>query len=204
MSPERWQRLLQDLQVPAETETYAALEAAYGEAHRHYHTARHIAHCLAELDLARDLAQEPAEVETALWFHDAVYDPHAADNEQRSAQWAERFLVGQGLDSLRTLRIRDHVLATRHTAPAAAPDSQLVVDVDLAILGSDADSYAQFEINVRKEYDWVPEPVFRSKRAQILQSFLDRSFIYHTAFFRERHEAAARANLAAAIDTLRG
>jgi predicted metal-dependent HD superfamily phosphohydrolase len=204
MSLERWLQLLLSLALPADTQIYAALVAAHGQAHRHYHTARHIGHCLAELDLARHLALQPGEAEMALWFHDAIYDTHACDNELQSAAWAERFLGSQGLDPARIARIRGHILATRHTAPAATADAQLVVDVDLAILGSDADRYRQFETEVRQEYSWVPEAVFRARRAQILQSFLDRPAIYHTAFFRERHEAAARLNLAAAIQTLRG
>jgi predicted metal-dependent HD superfamily phosphohydrolase len=202
VSPERWQRLLSALQLPAEAHTCAALQAAYGEPHRHYHTGRHIAHCLVELDLARHLAIEPAEVEMALWFHDAIYDPHAADNEDKSAAWAVRFLGGQGLEPVRIQRVRDHILATRHCAPAAGPDAQLTVDVDLAILGSDAGTYGEFEINVRREYDWVPEAVFRGRRAEILQSFLNRPRIYHTDFFAQRHETRARANLAAAIRAL--
>jgi predicted metal-dependent HD superfamily phosphohydrolase len=203
MSPERWQQLLGSLHLPADTHTCAALIAAYGEPHRHYHTAQHIDQCLAELDLARPRAADPAEVEMALWFHDAVYDTHRTDNEQQSAAWAQRFLTTQGLEPARVQRIVEHILATRHTGIAGMADSQLTVDADLAILGAPADRYRDFESNVRKEYSWVPEPVFRDRRAEILQSFLDRPGIYHTAFFRERHEAAARANLAAAIRTLR-
>jgi predicted metal-dependent HD superfamily phosphohydrolase len=204
MSPERWQQLLEGLQLAGDTSTYTALMAAYGQRHRHYHTTRHIAHCLTELDLARHLALEACEVEIALWFHDAVYDTHRADNEERSAEWAERCLSGLGLDPTRVTRIREHILATRHSAAAGTEDSQLVVDVDLAILGADADRYQEFETTVRQEYRWVPGPVFRNRRAEILQSFLDRPSIYQTAFFRERHETAARANLTAAIRTLRG
>ena len=203
MTPERWQQLLDSLDLPAETHTYAALVAAYGEPHRHYHTARHITHCLAELDLARPLAAEPAEAEMALWFHDAVYDTHRADNEEQSAAWARRFLEGEGLGPASLHRIVEHILATRHSAAPGTADSQLTVDADLAILGAGADDYGEFERNVRQEYGWVPEPVFRARRAEILQSFLDRPSIYHTAFFRERHESAARTNLAAAIQTLR-
>lgn len=69
---------------------------------------------------------------------------------------------------------------------------------------SDTGAYREFENNVRQEYSWVPEAVFRAKRAEILESFLARPRIYHSAFFNERHEAAARLNLSAAISTLRG
>lgn len=126
----RWQQLLERLTLPAEEETYTALIAAYGAPQRHYHTARHIAHCLAELDLACELATEPAEIEMALWFHDAVYDTHRPDNEQLSAVWAQRFLDSQGLAHASVQRIVDHILATCHTGTAACADSQLTVDAD--------------------------------------------------------------------------
>lgn len=203
VSTRRWQALTADLHIPEDLETYSALRAAYGERHRHYHTLRHLDHCLAELDPARYLATEPAEVEVALWFHDAVYDPHGSSNEEASAQWAERFLRSHAAEPARIGRIREHVLATRHESPAASSDSRLVVDVDLAILGAAQDSYQAFEANVRAEYSWVPEAVFRPKRAEILQSFLDRPRIYQTVPFRDRYETAARSNLAAAISALR-
>jgi predicted metal-dependent HD superfamily phosphohydrolase len=100
-------------------------------------------------------------------------------------------------------RVRAHILATRHEAPATAPDSQLVVDVDLSILGADEAAYAEFEANVRQEYRWVPRVLFRKKRAEILESFLARPQIYSTEPFRERYELRARRNLAEAIIALR-
>jgi predicted metal-dependent HD superfamily phosphohydrolase len=203
MTPSRWQRLMADLQLPADLQTYAALHAAYAERHRHYHTVRHLDHCLSELDSVRHLAVEPAEVEIALWFHDAIYNPYASNNEEASAQWAERLLGNHPVDPARIGRIRDHILATRHASPVTSPDSQLVVDIDLAILGTGPDTYREFEVNVRKEYAWVPAPVFRRKRAEILQSFLDRPTLYHTSPLRNRYESAARSNLLAAITVLR-
>lgn len=204
LSLQRWQQLLEHLKLPAQDQTYTALVAAYGEPQRHYHTARHIGHCLSELDLAREQAAEPAEIEMALWFHDAVYDTHRAGNEERSAQWAERFLESASLPAARVQRIVAHILATCHSGTPGSADAQLTVDADLAILGADAETYSQFERHVRQEYHWVPEAVFRAKRAEILESFLARPCIYYSAFFRERHEAAARLNLARAISTLRG
>src|SRR5690242_9270349 len=69
---------------------YEHLSAAYGAPQRHYHNQQHIAECLAEFDSARHLALEPAAVELALWFHDAVYNPKASDNEEQSAALGPR------------------------------------------------------------------------------------------------------------------
>ncbi len=58
-----------------------ALLAAYAEPHRHYHSTQHLAECLQGFEAVRHLAQRPAEVALALWFHDAVYDVKRHDNE---------------------------------------------------------------------------------------------------------------------------
>jgi len=200
---DRWNRLLAALGISNEAECFAALLAAYAQEHRHYHTARHIDHCLQELDTALPYAQQPAEVELALWFHDAIYDPHSSKNEERSADWACELLARHRTSADRIQRVRAHILATRHEAVASHPDSRLVVDIDLSILGVDESAYAQFEVDVRREYEWVPAGLFRHKRAEILESFLARPQIYTTESFRDRYEARARINLARAITALR-
>lgn len=184
------------------TETFDALAEAYAEPHRHYHTAEHVTHCLGEFDRVRDLADAPDEVELALWFHDAVYDVYSHDNEQKSAEWASRFLRENEADEERIRRVHDLVMATIHEAPAEGRDARLLVDIDLSILGADDASYQRFEKDVRREYRWVPAPLFRRTRRNILQSFLDRTSIYSTAPFRKRLENRARENLDSAISAL--
>ncbi|QNA90305.1 hypothetical protein G4G28_20610 [Massilia sp. Dwa41.01b] len=49
------------------------------------------------------------------------------------------------------------------------------------------------------EYAHVPAALFASKRRDVLQRFLARSAIYHTAHFAATLEARARANLGAAL-----
>jgi predicted metal-dependent HD superfamily phosphohydrolase len=193
---------MERLRIGANLDAFDRLCAAYGERHRHYHTSEHIEHCLDELDKARHLASEPDEVELALWFHDAVYVTRASDNERKSAEWAAEFLAANGVDQHRIERVRGLIMATTHAASADGPDAELLVDIDLSILGADREIYASFERDVRKEYRWVPGPLFRRTRAKILESFLTRSSVYSTAYFRERLESAARENLARAIDDL--
>ena len=80
----------------------AELEAAYEEPQRHYHTLEHLGECLALFERHRTHAERPAEVELALWFHDAVYAIGRADNEARSAEWARRALHAAAVRPMRS------------------------------------------------------------------------------------------------------
>jgi predicted metal-dependent HD superfamily phosphohydrolase len=177
---------------------------AYSEPKRRYHDVRHIDDCLAQLDTALSLADAPEEVELALWFHDAVYDTTSSQNETRSAEWATTFLQAAGAAADKSARVAGHILATRHSAEPLSGDAALVVDVDLSILGRDPPEFATYEQAIREEYRWVPRLIYRRKRAEILQSFLDRRAIYQTSHFHARFERQARDNLDWAIQRLRG
>jgi predicted metal-dependent HD superfamily phosphohydrolase len=99
-------------------------------------------------------------------------------------------------------RVRDHVLATRHDGTAATADATLLVDVDLAIFGASSLRFNEYEAQVRREYAWVPGPLFRDKRREILEGFLARPHLYATMHFRRTLEAAGRANLLRSIAAL--
>jgi predicted metal-dependent HD superfamily phosphohydrolase len=178
--------------------------AAYSEPQRHYHTLQHLRECLAHLDAAASLARRPAEVELALWLHDAVYDPRASDNEERSADWAARSVRAAGCGEEVAQRIAALVLATKsHEAAADADaDTQLLLDIDLAILGASPARFAEYGRQIRAEYAHVPEGAFRERRKRVLSAFLARPRIYATAAYHDALEQRARANLRAAIDTL--
>lgn len=166
---------------------------------RSYHDSSHVVAVLTELDRVRDRLDDADAAEMAVWFHDAVYVPWRSLNEERSAEMAREFLGGTGIERHRLDRIETHILATWHQEEPKDPDSQLVVDADLAILGSPEERYDEYERQVRREYIWVPRARFRAGRAAILRQFLDRPFIYCTPPFRERLESAARHNLSRAL-----
>jgi predicted metal-dependent HD superfamily phosphohydrolase len=178
---------------------YTALDAAYREPARVYHTTGHLADCLARLDEFREPEVERDPVEAAIWFHDAVYNPRSSDNERRSAEWAARALGDAGVTANLVQRISALVLLTRHLAPATDSAGRLLCDIDLSILGREADEFDRFERAIRAEYAWVPEPQYRAGRARVLRGFLERQPLYQTVPFRVRYEEAARRNLARAL-----
>jgi predicted metal-dependent HD superfamily phosphohydrolase len=183
---------------------FAGLAAAYSEPARAYHNTEHIQGCLAHFDACRGAAERPEEVEAAIWFHDAVYQPGAQDNEERSAELARTALLHSKVPPDIADRIADMVLATRHLDPPAGPDTALLCDVDLAILGQPAEIFDRFERRIRREHREIPLSAYRKARSHILRALLDRPSIYYTPCFRNRHEPHARANLARALAGLAG
>lgn len=202
MNEKMWRDMMADLSIDENLQTFEQLQTAYAEKHRYYHTASHIEFCLALFGEHSGLASSPAEVQCAIWFHDAIYNPMSGGNEIKSAEWAARFLkenhcAGECCDQVQNL-----IMATVHEASARDPDTQLLVDIDLAILGTDDNAYREFEDNVRREYKWVPGPLFRRERRKILQSFMDRKSIYSTEPFRLAYETPARSNIEKALRSL--
>jgi len=201
----RWGALLARLGAKSDADAvFWELLERYAEPQRAYHTFHHIQACLATFDEARDLAERPDEVEVALWLHDVVYDPHAGDNEEQSAQWAVRHLQRLGVPEPTVRLVCDLIRATRHDRVPCAIDAKLVMDIDLAILGRDGTVFDVYERQIGREYDWVPEAQFREGRTAVLRAFLERAYIYHTEFFRDRLEAQARTNLARSLEQLTG
>lgn len=195
-----WRRLWTELgaaEVPGGL--FNQLVAAYSGRQRHYHTLQHLRECLAHLEATATLAQRPAEVEAALWFHDAVYDPGRQDNEERSAGWAAGALRAAGCDEGVATRVHAMVLATREHAASGDADTQLLLDIDLAILGASPARFAEFERQVRAEYAHVPEAAYRTGRAAVLGGFAARPWIYGTRPYRDALEVRARDNIANAL-----
>ena len=175
----------------------------YSEPHRRYHNVRHIEDCLSEFDRARQVAKDPTAVELAIWFHDAIYDPLASDNEERSAELAKDWLAKANASEAVADAVGRLVLATQCHDASPQTDAALLIDVDLSILGQSPDRFWEYEQQIREEYAWVPAAVFARKRAEVLQGFLARPRLYSTEVIHEKLEAQARINLRASIDKLR-
>ena len=176
------------------------LAALYQAADRHYHGLAHIEAMLALAAEYRHLLHDPEAVEAAIWFHDAIYDSRAKDNEAKSAELAEKRLAGR-VGPHRLARVAAMISATAtHQLPPfrdenALDDAALLLDMDLATLGAEPAVFDAYEKAVRREYGWVEEPMWRAGRSAVLQNFIARPHIFNTQIFRDRFEARARENL---------
>jgi predicted metal-dependent HD superfamily phosphohydrolase len=179
---------------------FEQLQQAYQTPDRHYHNNHHIVDCLTTFQKFRHLATEPSAVEIAIWFHDAIYDSRASDNEERSAQWAQDYLQSVGAGPKMIAQIVQMILATK-THQALDPNSQILVDIDLTILSASPEVFEAYDRAIRREYAWVPKSDYQPKRRQVLQGFLDRQAIYHQPEIRQVYEAQARKNIITKLQT---
>lgn len=200
---QRWMALWKRLSARGDAGAcYDGFVARYSEPHRAYHTLEHVAHCLDELDAIRSFVSDFDAMELALWYHDAIYDPRAKDNEERSAALAVNMVRNASLPDELGQSVTKFIMATKHSVVSADGDALFLVDIDLSILGQAKDRFDEYERQIRKEYEWMSEDAFIAGRSAILKSFLDRSNIYATQFFRDKYEMQARKNIARSLARL--
>jgi predicted metal-dependent HD superfamily phosphohydrolase len=195
-----------------------ALLARYAEPHRHYHTATHIMFVLRHLrDMAQASTTQPSpQVVAAALYHDAIYNPTVDTNEALSAVLAANDLAEIGWPSPRCESVAEMIIATAgHLAdPAdqrndagdragdAAAETAMLLDADLAILGSEPGAYQAYVNGVRAEYAHVDDGQWRTGRSRVLQHFLDRPRLFVTDFMYAAAEHRARANIEAELAVL--
>ena len=186
----------------------AGLRARYAEPHRAYHTQGHIDTMLAGLAELGPAVADPEAAELAIWYHDAIYDPAASDNEARSAALLRADMTGLAAPALLEWAETLVKLTATHDLPdgvpsAQAADAALFLDLDMAVLGSSPAEYDAYERGIAAEY----EPVygrqrFAAGRAAFLSGMLDRPQLFLSRQCRDRLDAAARGNVRRALQSL--
>ncbi|CAG6393837.1 hypothetical protein [Actinacidiphila cocklensis] len=175
----------------------------WAEPQRRYHTLDHLSEVLARATELTAYADDPDTVALAAWFHDAVYRPDRSENEERSADLARRALGEAGVDADRTAEVVRLVrLTVTHDPAPGDADGEVLCDADLAVLAGDPASYAAYAAAVRAEYAFVPDPDFRTGRADILRRLLDLPHLFRTPYGQEHWERTARRNLTTELELL--
>ena len=196
---DRWMRLGASLGWENAAKAFERIAHSYSEDGRYYHTLDHVRDCLEIMDShgGDDV------LELAVWFHDAVYDPRAADNEKRSADVLRQAAEAAGMTAETVNRACRLVEITDHRMTPLDDQERLIVDIDLSILGASAETYDRYSRNVRLEYAHVAEEAYCTGRTAVLRSFLNRERIYSGDGFVAEYEAKARENIMRELARLR-
>jgi predicted metal-dependent HD superfamily phosphohydrolase len=196
----RWAEMIDALGVSGSqaAKTFADLIKAYSDPDRYYHNLEHLASILKVIDYLKAETGHLPLVQLAGWFHDAIYDPRASDNEERSAVLAESTCASWGLTVDDTALVGRLIRATR-THQTDETDGFVLLDADLSILGAEEGAYDRYMVQISLEYGWVSKDEYRRGRTRVLRGFLERERIFRLERMRRQFEAQARSNLAREI-----
>ncbi len=185
-----WQELM-----PGDPGLGGDLLTRWQEPHRHYHDVRHLAQLLAALT-ALSGGRPARPVALAAWFHDAVHDGVAGDDERASAALARTSLELAGLPSSEVDEVVRLVLLTVDHAPEPGDDAGIqLVDGDLSVLGQQPGRYHYYSRGVRLEYPQLDDQVFAAGRLRALDGLLSKHQLFGSVAGREFWGVQARGNL---------
>jgi len=166
------------------------IEAGYSKRNRHYHNLLHLESLLKYLIFLRPEIRYWEAMIFALAYHDIVYDAMKSDNEEKSAAYARESLHKLGCPEATIEQVCDLILKTKGHSKSEDPDTNIFLDADLSILGSDPETYRKYSHQIRKEYKFVPDFMYRPGRKKVLENFLKMPAVYKTPFFQELEENA--------------
>ncbi|MES2351627.1 MAG: pantetheine-phosphate adenylyltransferase [Pseudomonadota bacterium] len=183
---------------------------AYGGKARYYHNLDHLVHGLCEIRVwAANTRPDPADVDIvkqAFWFHDAEYghsgEPGAMSNEEASAQlWLGSQLAHDMSDAAELIRATDHF----QEASIQHRLKDIMLCVDLAILGQDEEVYQNYAQAIRREYSHLPDAKYRSQRSGALAHLsrkAEAGLLYVDPYFADQYNERAIDNMRREIASL--
>lgn len=172
----------------------------WAEPHRYHHDLRHLEEVLDALD-ALTGGDVPRPVALAAWFHDAVYEGRAGDDERRSADLAAAVLAPLAPEQVDEV-VRLVLLTTTHRPAPGDRDGALLCDADLWVLAAPPERYAAYVEGVRREHPHVDEAAFRAGRAAVLRDLLAAPALFTTERAAREWEALAREQVRTELETL--
>jgi predicted metal-dependent HD superfamily phosphohydrolase len=201
----RWRELLESYHIEPQIGAliFQDILTAYSEPHRHYHNLNHLNHMFQELDTYEADSREidsasrvTNEMLWAVWYHDIVYKPGASSNEKKSAIKAKESMLQLNIQQSSIDKVVALIMATKnHQTNTGDISTQVFLDADMAILGSDEDYYLKYRDSVRREHANIPDFLFNRGRKKFLSQTLKQSRIFMSSFFYDKYEQIARKNI---------
>lgn len=175
------------------------IQSLYFQNENFYHHRLHIISCLNDFYEIRNISENPDALELAIIFHDIVYIPWASDNEEKSAELADKYLSNLWYDANFIAQVKHLIMMTKHDKVPQTMDEKIIIDIDLAILWKDNKFYKRYISNIREEYKrnipWLTNVKFNQWRLAFLEDFSNRENIYHTPYFQNKYWNQVKENL---------
>ena len=174
-------------------ETGNYLLAQYSGSDRHYHNIRHIVSMLDGFELLKAKFAQPDAAELAIFLHDVIYDAARTDNEEQSAVKMKELLHGF-VDEAILSSAAFTIESTKKHAATFNPDTNLILDLDMAILGQPWAVYENYAKGVMQEYLPVyGEAAYRQGRPKLfLEPMIAHGDIFLTDDFKHLNSQALR------------
>lgn len=176
-------------------ELWIEIEKKYSSNKRHYHNLQHLENVLIQLIAVKEKIENWDAILFTLFYHDIIYNPTKSDNEEKSAAIAEKILKQFSVPNATVKLCKNQILATKSHLKSTNNDTNYFTDADLSILGHPWETYSEYLINVRKEYDIYPDFIYHPGRKKVLNHFLSMERIFKTDHFYNQFELQAKHNL---------
>lgn len=178
------------------------IEASYGNSNRYYHNLFHLDHLIGELLPVKERIVDWQTIILATAYHDIVNDTLRHDNEEKSAILAYDRLSDLCLPTAQKEKCKQQILSTKRHERSVDDDTNYLTDADLSILGADDNGYLIYTEQIRKEYNYFPDLLYKPGRKKVLNHFLEMEKIFKTKYFQEKYERRARINISSELKTL--
>jgi predicted metal-dependent HD superfamily phosphohydrolase len=183
-------------------ELWTEIDKNYSSKKRHYHTLEHLNNLLYQLTAVKSEIKNWETILFTLFYHDIIYNSLKSDNEEKSAELAEKRMKQIPVSKDKIELCKKQILATKSHIKSTDSDTNYFTDADLSVLGQNWETYLLYCKNVRKEYSIYPTLVYNPGRKKVLNHFLSMDRIFKTDFFYNKFELQAKQNLQQEIESL--
>ena len=181
-------------------ECWNEIEKNYSSKSRHYHNLEHLENMFTELNNVESKINDLDTLLFSVYYHDIIYKSTKKDNELQSALIFEKRISKTSFVKLSECMAQ--VEATKEHKLSNDNDTNLLLDIDLSILGKSTNEYRKYCDNIRKEYHIYPDFMYKKGRKKVLKSLLELDSIYKTDFFKQKFENQAKENLRQELNQL--
>lgn len=176
-------------------EFWIEIETNYSSNGRHYHTLQHLENLFIQLTEIKSDIHNWETILFTLYYHDIVYHSLKSDNEEKSAELAEKRLKQISVSNKTIELCKNQFLATKTHVHSTNSDTNYFTDADLAVLGQNWETYSMYYKNIRKEYSIFSDIDYNQGRKKVLNHFLKMERIFKTEYFYKKFEMQAKQNL---------